>query len=119
MSAIEIDVLRRSACRVGLKLGARLLVGVDGQHDVHRRGLGKVLFARCFAKVAFADGEWVGATLDRNGLRPARYTILKNNFMVFASEAGVWFFVGSDGAMLVSCTTPDGYQVDAEGKWHE
>ena len=41
------------------------------------------------AAVAFTDGEWVGATLDRNGLRPARYTILKNNFMVFASEAGV------------------------------
>ena len=41
------------------------------------------------AAVAFTDGEWVGATLDRNGLRPARYTILKNDFMVFASEAGV------------------------------
>lgn len=41
------------------------------------------------AAVAFTDGEWVGATLDRNGLRPARYTITKNGFMVFASEAGV------------------------------
>ncbi len=41
------------------------------------------------AAVAFTDGEWVGATLDRNGLRPARYTITKDGFMVFASEAGV------------------------------
>ena len=42
-----------------------------------------------------------------------------NRWIHSASEAGVWFCVGSDGAMLVSCTTPDGYQVDAEGKWHE
>jgi glutamate synthase domain-containing protein 2/glutamate synthase domain-containing protein 1/glutamate synthase domain-containing protein 3 len=41
------------------------------------------------AAVAFTDGRWVGAALDRNGLRPARYTLLKNGFMVFASEAGV------------------------------
>lgn len=41
------------------------------------------------AAVAFTDGSWVGATLDRNGLRPARYTITKQGFMVFASEAGV------------------------------
>lgn len=41
------------------------------------------------AAVAFTDGIWVGATLDRNGLRPARYTITKDHFMVFASEAGV------------------------------
>lgn len=41
------------------------------------------------AAVAFTDGRWVGATLDRNGLRPARYTITKDGFMVFASEAGV------------------------------
>lgn len=41
------------------------------------------------AAVAFTDGKWVGATLDRNGLRPARYTITKDGFMVFASEAGV------------------------------
>jgi glutamate synthase domain-containing protein 2/glutamate synthase domain-containing protein 1/glutamate synthase domain-containing protein 3 len=41
------------------------------------------------AAVAYTDGSWVGANLDRNGLRPARYTITKNGFMVFASEAGV------------------------------
>jgi glutamate synthase domain-containing protein 2/glutamate synthase domain-containing protein 1/glutamate synthase domain-containing protein 3 len=41
------------------------------------------------AAVVFTDGRYVGATLDRNGLRPARYTRLRDGFMVFASEAGV------------------------------
>ncbi len=41
------------------------------------------------ATVAFTDGNVVGTLLDRNGLRPARYTITKDNFIVMASEAGV------------------------------
>jgi glutamate synthase domain-containing protein 1 len=41
------------------------------------------------AAAAFTDGQQVGAMLDRNGLRPARYTITKKGLMVFASEAGV------------------------------
>jgi len=41
------------------------------------------------AAISFTDGEIVGALLDRNGLRPARYLITKNGFMVLASEAGV------------------------------
>ncbi len=41
------------------------------------------------AAVAFSDGLRVGAMLDRNGLRPARYTITKDGFMVYASEVGV------------------------------
>jgi len=41
------------------------------------------------AAVVFTDGRYVGAILDRNGLRPARYTITKEGFMVLASEAGV------------------------------
>ncbi|MDY6853220.1 MAG: glutamate synthase large subunit [Thermodesulfobacteriota bacterium] len=41
------------------------------------------------AAIAFSNGDHVGALLDRNGLRPARYTITKNGFMVFASEVGV------------------------------
>jgi glutamate synthase domain-containing protein 2/glutamate synthase domain-containing protein 1/glutamate synthase domain-containing protein 3 len=44
------------------------------------------------ATVAFTDGEMVGAILDRNGLRPARYTITRSGFMVLASEAGVLEF---------------------------
>ncbi|MEI6219593.1 MAG: glutamate synthase central domain-containing protein, partial [bacterium] len=41
------------------------------------------------AAIAFTDGRQVGAMLDRNGLRPARYTITKSGLMVLASEAGV------------------------------
>ncbi len=41
------------------------------------------------AAVAFTDGKWLGATLDRNGLRPARYLITKDNQMILASETGV------------------------------
>jgi glutamate synthase domain-containing protein 2/glutamate synthase domain-containing protein 1/glutamate synthase domain-containing protein 3 len=41
------------------------------------------------AAVAFTDGRLVGASLDRNGLRPIRYTVTKSGFMVLASEAGV------------------------------
>jgi glutamate synthase (NADPH/NADH) large chain len=41
------------------------------------------------AAVAFSDGTVTGALLDRNGLRPCRYTITRNGFMVLASETGV------------------------------
>ncbi len=41
------------------------------------------------ASVAFTDGRKIGALLDRNGLRPGRYTVTKNGFVVFASETGV------------------------------
>ena len=41
------------------------------------------------ASIAFTDGIRVGATLDRNGLRPARYYITKEGRVVMASEAGV------------------------------
>ena len=41
------------------------------------------------ALLAFSDGKIVGATLDRNGLRPARYCITRDGFVVVASEAGV------------------------------
>ncbi|EKP94193.1 glutamate synthase-related protein [Thermaerobacter subterraneus] len=41
------------------------------------------------AALVFSDGRWVGARLDRNGLRPMRYTVLKSGLVVAASEAGV------------------------------
>jgi len=41
------------------------------------------------AAVAFTDGRQIGATLDRNGLRPARYLITDDNLVVGASEMGV------------------------------
>lgn len=44
------------------------------------------------AAVAFSNGIQTGALLDRNGLRPARYTITKDGLIVFASETGVLEF---------------------------
>lgn len=41
------------------------------------------------AAVAFTDGKLVGATLDRNGLRPARYVITKDDRVILSSEVGV------------------------------
>ena len=41
------------------------------------------------AAVAFTDGRQIGATLDRNGLRPARYLITDDDLVVMASEMGV------------------------------
>ncbi|MEO5333275.1 MAG: glutamate synthase large subunit [Magnetococcus sp. YQC-5] len=40
------------------------------------------------AAVAFTDGRYIGATLDRNGLRPARYVVTKGGLCIMASEAG-------------------------------
>ncbi|MGA8026886.1 MAG: glutamate synthase large subunit [Bryobacteraceae bacterium] len=41
------------------------------------------------AAVAFTDGRVIGATLDRNGLRPARYLVTKDGLLLMASETGV------------------------------
>lgn len=41
------------------------------------------------ASIAFTDGQVVGAVLDRNGLRPSRYYVTKDNLVIMASEAGV------------------------------
>ncbi len=44
------------------------------------------------ASVAFTDGNIIGATLDRNGLRPSRYQLTDDDLLVMASEAGVLQF---------------------------
>ncbi len=44
------------------------------------------------AAVAFSDGRMIGATLDRNGLRPARYLITDDDYVMMASEMGVLTF---------------------------
>jgi glutamate synthase (NADPH/NADH) large chain len=41
------------------------------------------------AAVAFTDGRQIGATLDRNGLRPARYIVTDDGFVIMSSEIGV------------------------------
>ncbi|MDR2501335.1 MAG: glutamate synthase large subunit [Treponema sp.] len=48
------------------------------------------------ASLVFCDGRYVGGTLDRNGLRPSRYTITKDDLMVMASEAGVQDFAAAE-----------------------
>jgi glutamate synthase domain-containing protein 2/glutamate synthase domain-containing protein 1/glutamate synthase domain-containing protein 3 len=42
------------------------------------------------AAMAFTDGRQIGATLDRNGLRPARYIVTDDDFVIMASEVGVY-----------------------------
>ena len=48
------------------------------------------------ASVAFTDGKFVGATLDRNGLRPSRYSLTKDDILVMASEQGALEFPAED-----------------------
>jgi glutamate synthase domain-containing protein 1 len=47
------------------------------------------------AAVVFTDGDIIGATLDRNGLRPSRYVVTKDGLVVLTSEAGT-FSVDAD-----------------------
>ena len=48
------------------------------------------------AALLFSDGRYAGGMLDRNGLRPSRYTITKQGMMVVASEVGVMNFEPGD-----------------------
>ena len=41
------------------------------------------------AMVAFTDGRYIGATLDRNGLRPSRYYVTHDDHVLLSSEIGV------------------------------
>ncbi|MDA9972367.1 glutamate synthase subunit alpha, partial [Flavobacteriaceae bacterium] len=41
------------------------------------------------ASIPFTDGKFIGALLDRNGLRPSRYTVTKDGYVVMSSEVGV------------------------------
>ena len=41
------------------------------------------------ASVPFTDGNYIGAVLDRNGLRPSRYTVTKDGYVIMSSETGV------------------------------
>jgi glutamate synthase (NADH) len=42
------------------------------------------------ALISFTDGRYIGAILDRNGLRPSRYYTTSDNILVMASEVGVY-----------------------------
>ncbi|MFD0862828.1 glutamate synthase large subunit [Sungkyunkwania multivorans] len=41
------------------------------------------------ASIPFTDGNYIGALLDRNGLRPSRYTVTKTGYVIMSSETGV------------------------------
>ncbi len=41
------------------------------------------------ASIPFTDGNYIGAVLDRNGLRPSRYTVTKDGYVIMSSEVGV------------------------------
>lgn len=78
--------------------GITLLMPPAWEHDPRRPASHRAFFEyqSCLiepwdgpACVAFADGRFVGAALDRNGLRPARYRVTRSGVVVVASEAGV------------------------------
>ncbi len=48
------------------------------------------------ASFLFSDGRYIGGTLDRNGLRPSRYLVTKNDIVVMGSETGVQYFPPED-----------------------
>ncbi len=48
------------------------------------------------ASMVFSDGRYIGGTLDRNGLRPSRYIITKNDLIVMGSEVGVQTFASEE-----------------------
>ena len=77
------------------------------------------------AAVAFTDGNMIGATLDRNGLRPARYLVTDDDIVMMASEMGVLTFDQSrivkkwrlePGKMLLIDTVQGRIIADAEIK---
>ena len=79
------------------------------------------------AAVAFSDGRQVGAILDRNGLRPARYLVTHDDLVVLASEAGALTFPAEEirtkgrlapGKMILVDTVEGRIWDDAEIKAH-
>ncbi len=45
------------------------------------------------ASISFTDGKIIGATLDRNGLRPSRYCVTTDDRVIMASETGVFLLI--------------------------
>jgi glutamate synthase (NADPH/NADH) large chain/glutamate synthase (ferredoxin) len=68
----------------------------EGRDDMSQELKGFYAFHSCFmepwdgpAAVAFTDGRFAGATLDRNGLRPGRWLVTKDGYVLLGSEAGL------------------------------
>ena len=65
-----------------------------GEMDINKKSFYK--FNSCImepwdgpASIPFTDGKYIGALLDRNGLRPSRYTVTKDGNVVMSSEVGL------------------------------
>lgn len=56
------------------------------------------------ALISFTDGRYIGAILDRNGLRPSRFYITKDNILIMASEVGVYDVAPEDVILKVRFT---------------
>lgn len=54
------------------------------------------------ALISFTDGRYIGAVLDRNGLRPSRFYVCRDNILVMASEVGVYDVDPKDVILKVS-----------------
>ena len=68
----------------------------EGREDISEELAGFYAYHQCLmeawdgpAAIAFTDGRVIGATLDRNGLRPGRWLETKDGWVVLASETGV------------------------------
>ncbi|MGN6809283.1 MAG: glutamate synthase large subunit, partial [Thermomicrobiales bacterium] len=102
------ELLRRSGKPVLQALATLVPEGWEGRHDLDsaRRAFYEYHAPLTEpwdgpAALAFSDGVIVGAALDRNGLRPARYRLTADNLLVVASEVGVLEPAGSEVAAVV------------------
>ena len=66
------------------------------------------------ASIAFSDGTVIGAVLDRNGLRPSRYYVTKDDLVVMASEVGVLDFAPENIAVKERLHPGKVFLVDTE-----
>ncbi len=71
------------------------------------------------AAIAFTDGRQIGATLDRNGLRPARYLVTRDDRIIMASENGVLAGAGRrDRHQVAAAARQDAFGRPREGPAH-
>ncbi|MGR5456199.1 glutamate synthase central domain-containing protein, partial [Vibrio alfacsensis] len=72
------------------------------------------------AGIVLSDGRYAACNLDRNGLRPARYVITKDNLITLASEVGIWDYAPDEVAEKVRVGPGELLVVDTQqGElWH-
>lgn len=90
-----LELLRRSGRDLAHALRMLVPEAWEGAWDLDAAARGFYRYHACLAEpwdgpaaLAFFDGRIVGMALDRNGLRPARYTVTRDGLVVAASEAG-------------------------------